>query len=60
MVEQSLQRWKFARPVLMFDAPLAVVSREPPIVLAGDAFVGQRVEAAVTSGAAAARWLLRG
>ncbi|MBL7193419.1 MAG: FAD-dependent oxidoreductase [Pirellulales bacterium] len=60
VVEQSLQRWKFARPVLMFDAPLAVVSREPPIVLAGDAFVGQRVEAAVTSGAAAARWLLRG
>lgn len=59
VVEQSLQRWKFARPVTMFDAPLAVVHREPPIVLAGDAFVGQRVEAAVTSGAAAARWLTR-
>lgn len=59
VVEQSLQRWKFARPVSMFDAPLAVVHREPSIVLAGDAFVGQRVEAAVTSGAAAARWLLR-
>jgi renalase len=60
VVEQSLQRWKFARPVSLFDAPLAVVHREPAIVLAGDAFVGQRVEAAVTSGAAAARWLLRG
>jgi renalase len=60
VVEQSLQRWKFARPVSLFHAPLAVVHREPAIVLAGDAFVGQRVEAAVTSGAAAARWLLRG
>jgi len=60
VVEQSLQRWKFARPVLTFHAPLAVVHRNPSIVLAGDAFVGQRVEAAVTSGAAAARWLLRG
>ena len=59
VVEQSLQRWKFARPVSMFEAPLAVVHRQPAIVLAGDAFVGQRVEAAVTSGAAAARWLVR-
>lgn len=59
VIEQSLQRWKFARPVTMFDAPLAVVHREPHIVLAGDAFVGQRVEAAVTSGSAAARWLTR-
>jgi predicted NAD/FAD-dependent oxidoreductase len=59
VVEQSLQRWKFARPVTMFEAPLAVVHRDPVIVLAGDAFVGQRVEAAVTSGAAAARWLIR-
>ncbi len=59
VVEQSLHRWKFARPVSMFETPLAVVHREPAIVLAGDAFAGQRVEAAVTSGAAAARCLTR-
>jgi renalase len=59
VVEQSLHRWKFARPVSMFESPLAVVHRTPSIVLAGDAFAGQRVEAAATSGAAAARWLTR-
>lgn len=59
VVEQSLQRWKFARPTAMATSPLAVVSRGPCILVAGDAFAGPRVEGAVSSGMAAARWLTR-
>lgn len=59
VVERSVHRWKFARPTSTAAVPLAVVSREPPVLLAGDAFGGPRVEGAAASGLAAGRWLAR-
>jgi len=59
VVERSVHRWKFSRPTTTTAAPLAVVCREPPALLAGDAFGGPRVEGAAASGLAAGRWLAR-
>ena len=57
--ESSLQRWKYAFPVEPLKVPLVAVSHSPPVVCCGDAFGGGRVEAAASSGLAAARWLDR-
>lgn len=59
VVEQSLQRWKFAQPTMILSEPLVAVSTRPPIVCCGDAFAGPKVEGAASSGLAAARWLDR-
>jgi len=57
VIEQSLQRWKFATPTVVLDAPFVVVTGSPPIVCCGDAFAGPKVEGAARSGTAAGRWL---
>jgi len=59
VVEQSLQRWKFATPTTILDMPLVAASTTPPIVCCGDAFAGPKVEGAASSGMAAGRWLDR-
>lgn len=51
-------RWRYSQPVETFPAPCYGVEGDPPLVLAGDAFGGPRVEGAFLSGVAAARWLL--
>jgi predicted NAD/FAD-dependent oxidoreductase len=59
VVEQSLQRWKFATPTTILDVPLVAAITAPPIVCCGDAFAGPKVEGAASSGMAAGRWLDR-
>jgi len=57
IVEQSLQRWKFATPTTVLEAPYVAVANRPPLVCCGDAFAGPKVEGAAASGLAAGRWL---
>ncbi len=51
-------RWRYSQPVQTFDDRYYGVEGDPPLVLAGDAFGGPRVEGAYLSGIAAANWLL--
>ncbi len=46
--------WRFSKPKQTDPSPCAIVSSAPPLVLAGDAFAGPRVEGAALSGWAAA------
>jgi len=46
--------WRYSRPMQVDEDPCLLVSASPPLVLAGDAFAGPRVEAAAISGWAAA------
>jgi renalase len=59
IVEQSLHRWKYARPTTVLDRPLVAARHDPPIVCCGDAFAGPKVEGAASSGLAAGRWVAR-
>lgn len=57
VVEQSLQRWKFALPTTVLEVPFVAAVTAPPIVCCGDAFAGPKVEGAASSGMAAGRWI---
>lgn len=60
VVERQLKRWRFATPKRTWPDPCWVAPSTPaPIVLAGDAFAGPRVEGALQSGWAAARAVLQ-
>ena len=50
----QIHGWRFSKPKQTDPSSCAVVSSDPPLVLAGDAFAGPRVEGAVLSGWAAA------
>ncbi len=50
--------WLYSKPLQVAERPCAVVSQVPPLVLAGDAFAGPRVEGAALSGWAAAEAVL--
>ncbi len=55
VVESQLKKWKFAGPYIPFPASSLVVESDPgPLVLAGDAFAGPKVEGAFNSGVSAA------
>ncbi len=50
----SVQRWRFARPTVVHPDRCLVLEGDAPLVCAGDAFGGAKVEGAALSGAAAA------
>jgi predicted NAD/FAD-dependent oxidoreductase len=50
--------WLYSKPLRVDQRPCAMVSQHPPLVLAGDAFAGPRVEGAALSGWAAAEAVL--
>ena len=56
--EAQLKRWRYSRPVNPLDVQVFVADNDPPLLFAGDAFGGPRVEGAVLSGIAAAERLI--
>lgn len=59
VVEVQLKRWRFATPQTIWTERCWVAAESAgPLVLAGDAFAGPRIEGAVLSGRAAAGSLL--
>ena len=50
--------WRYSKPMRVDDEPCVLVDKSPPLVLAGDAFAGPRVEGAAVSGWAAAAAIL--
>jgi predicted NAD/FAD-dependent oxidoreductase len=59
VVASQLKRWRFATPRPIWPDPCWTSEDGPgPLVLAGDAFAGPRVEGAAVSGLAAADALL--
>lgn len=60
VLESDLMRWRYSRTVNPLDEPFWPFDSEavPPLALAGDAFGHSRIESAVSSGYAAAQWML--
>jgi renalase len=59
VLSQQVKRWRFATPQSLWPDPCWVAPEGPaPLVLAGDAFAGPRMEGAALSGWAAAQALL--
>ena len=50
--------WRYSKPMRVDEEPCVLLSQSPPLVLAGDAFAGPRVEGAALSGWAAAEAIL--
>ena len=48
--EVQVHRWMFAKPTRLHPAPFLMAAGLPPLVFAGDAFDGAKVEGAVLSG----------
>ncbi|MCG2787207.1 MAG: FAD-dependent oxidoreductase [Anaerolineae bacterium] len=55
--EFQVHAWRYARPKVERDQPCLVLNPSPPLLIAGDAFGGPRVEGAALSGWAAAKAL---
>lgn len=60
ILEFQVHGWRYSKPARIHEAACVVVSRDPRLVLAGDAFAGPRVEGAALSGWAAAEAVLEG
>ncbi len=57
-VQTSITRWRYSWVTRPHPEPCLVASEEPPLLFAGDAFGGAKVEGAALSGLAAADHLL--
>jgi predicted NAD/FAD-dependent oxidoreductase len=54
VTEFQVHSWRYSKPICTYENPCLVLRQSPPLVLAGDAFVGPRLEGAAISGWAAA------
>ena len=57
VAEFQVHAWRYARPKDMQGHPCLILKQSPPLLIAGDAFGGPRVEGAALSGWAAAEVL---
>lgn len=57
IIEAQLKRWRYALPTETHPERVLIAADLPPLLFAGDAFGGPRVEGAVRSGLAAGRRL---
>ena len=60
VVTFEVHGWRYSKPLQVDDRRCLMVPQVPPLVLAGDAFGGPRVEGAALSGWAAAEAVLAG
>ena len=58
VLDWQIHRWRYSHPVTTYPKQALFLSGPPPLVFAGDAFGGPRVEGAFISGYAAAKTLL--
>ena len=56
-LSSKVHGWRYSKPICTDENPCFVLSQSPPLVLAGDAFAGPRLEGAAISGWAAAEVL---
>ena len=57
VIDYQVHGWRYSKPSRVDEETCLVICQDPPLVLAGDAFAGPRVEGAVVSGWAAAEAL---
>jgi predicted NAD/FAD-dependent oxidoreductase len=50
VITSQVHGWRYSKPTRIDAAPGVVICDSPPLVMAGDAFGGARVEGAVISG----------
>lgn len=55
IAEAQVKRWRYSNPLVLHDERCLLAQHLPPLVFAGDAFGGPRVEGAYLSGRAAAQ-----
>lgn len=58
VLSYQVHGWRYSKPLQTDAEPCALLQASPPLVMAGDAFAGPRVEGAALSGMAAAGALL--
>lgn len=58
VLDSQVHLWRYAQPVRVYPRPCLFVAEPAPIIFAGDAFGGPRIEGAALSGLAAADRLL--
>ena len=54
----QVHRWRNSKPIMTYPEPCLLIENPGPVVFAGDAFAGPRIEGAVLSGLAAVNTLL--
>ncbi len=58
VIGYQVHGWRYSKPIQVDPHPCALLQASPPLVMAGDAFAGPRVEGAALSGFSAAAALL--